>query len=67
MSLRSFHLFFITVASLMACGIAYMEYVNWRELGSTVHLAGCCVSIAAALSLMVYAVFFFRKTRKLHL
>lgn len=65
MSLRAFHLFFIFVASLMALGIAYIEYVNYGEVGSTMHLAGSCVSIAAAVALWVYAVIFFRKTRKL--
>lgn len=67
MSLRSFHIFFIVIASLMAWGIAWIEYVNYGDVGSTMHLAFSCASIAAALSLMVYAVYFFRKTRKLAL
>lgn len=53
------------MASLMFCGVAYIEYVNWKDVGSAIHLAGCCASIVAALALLVYAVFFFRKTKKL--
>jgi len=49
----------------MAGGVAYLEYVTWKELGETIHLVGCCASIVAAIALLVYAVFFFRKTKKL--
>jgi uncharacterized protein (DUF486 family) len=65
MSLRAFHIFFIIIASLMAWGIAYIEYVNYGEVGSMMHLVGSCASMVAAVSLWVYAVIFFRKTRKL--
>lgn len=65
MSLRSFHIFFICVASLMTAGMSWMEYVNWQETGGSIHLTGSCAGAAAALGLLVYAVFFFRKTRKL--
>ena len=65
MSLRAFHIFFIIIASLMAWGIAYIEYVNYGDVGSMMHLVFSCASIVAALCLMVYAVFFFRKTRNL--
>ena len=54
MSLRAFHIFFITIASLMAWGIAYIEYVNYGEVGSAMHLVFSCASIVAALSLMMW-------------
>jgi len=65
MSLRSFHIFFIAVAALLACGVGYMEYVNWQEVGRTIHLVGCCASGVAAVALLVYDVVFYRKTRNL--
>lgn len=65
MSLRSFHIFFICVASLVAGGMGYIEYVNWQDSGRPGYLAGCCAGGVAALALLVYAVFFFRKTRRL--
>lgn len=65
MSIRAFHIFFICMASLMAWGVAYIEYVNYGDVGTKMHLLFSCGSIVAAVGLMFYAVFFYRKTRKI--
>jgi hypothetical protein len=65
MSLRFFHIFFIVVAALMSAGVAFIEYWNYTDVHGAVHLLGTAAGIVASLSLLAYAVIFFRKTRNL--
>ena len=65
MSLRFFHLFFITVASLMAFGCALIEYSNYSAGHATLHLAGMVGAIVVGAGLLVYGGWFFRKSKKL--
>jgi len=64
MSLRFFHLFFITIASLMAFGCAFIEYSNYDVEHATLHLAGMTGSVMAGVVLLVYGACFYKKSKK---
>jgi len=64
MSLRFFHLFFITVASLMSFGCALIEYSNYGVEHAALHLAGMIGAVIAGVSLLVYGACFYRKSKK---
>ncbi|MEA3210486.1 MAG: hypothetical protein QOE70_3543 [Chthoniobacter sp.] len=59
MSLKGFHIFFITLSILLAAGCAVWAFVNdvARPFG--------IVSSLVAMALVVYGVSFIRKTRRL--
>jgi len=59
MSLKAFHLFFIVLAILLAAGCAAWGFVN--ELAPAFGLT--CSGIAVAL--LIYGVYFLKKSRKL--
>ena len=65
MSLKGFHIVFITFSVLlaMACG-AWCLWVN-SVAGAQVYTVGAVVSFAAALGLTVYGVWFFKKMKRL--
>lgn len=67
MSLKGFHIVFIVFSTLLAlaCG-AWCVWVN-LVVGAPVFLAGAIVSFAAALALVIYGVWFFKKMKRLHL
>jgi len=65
MSLRFFHLFFITIAALMAFGCGYIEYSNYTAQHAPLHLAGIAGAAAVGAGLLVYGVFFYKKSKKL--
>lgn len=59
MSLRAFHVLFIILAILMAAGCAWWAFANGVTPAFGVS------SAAVAIGLIIYAVFFLRKTKKL--
>jgi hypothetical protein len=59
MSLRAFHILFILLAILMAAGCAWWAFAN--EVAPAFGIA-CAV---AAVGLVIYGVFFLKKSRKL--
>jgi len=59
MSLKGFHIFFIIIAILLAAGCAAWGFVN--ELAPAFGII--CSGIAAAL--LLYGIFFLKKSRKL--
>lgn len=65
MSLKAFHVFFITLATLMCLGVAGWNGSAWMAGGSAVHLLASAGWAAAAIGLTVYAVLFLRKYRSL--
>lgn len=65
MSLRFFHLVFITISTLLCLGIAGWEYQNFRASGASAHLVGVGVTTICAIALMSYGVWFFRKSKRL--
>ena len=67
MSLRGFHIVFITMSTLLALGGgAWCLSVN-RAAGAPVYLAGAIFCFAAAAALLVYGVWFYRKMKRLRI
>lgn len=67
MSLKGFHIVFIIFSTLLAVGIgAWCIWVNLVE-GEPVYLAGAIFSFVAAVGLIVYGVWFYRKMKRLRI
>jgi len=64
MSLRFFHLFFITLAAVMAFGCFFIEYLNYAVEGSSLHLGGMIGSGMIGGGLLLYAAIFYQKSKK---
>jgi hypothetical protein len=65
MSLKGFHILFITVSTLLALGIgAWCLWVNSVE-GTPVFRIGAICSFVAAVALMIYGVWFYHMKTKL--
>lgn len=67
MSLKGFHLVFITITTLLSFGIGvWCLWIN--SLGpSTGYVIGAVCSFVAALALLVYGCWFWRKMKRLRL
>ena len=65
MSLRAFHIVFITASGLLAAFCAAWAVSQYRTDPSAVYLAGAALSVACVGALAVYATMFQRKTRNL--
>ena len=67
MSLRGFHIVFIVFSTLLALGAG--GWCIWVDLveGAPVFLAGAVCSFVAAIVLIVYGVWFYRKMKRLRL
>ena len=67
MSLKGFHIVFIVFSTLLALGTG--GWCIWVDLveGAPLYLAGAIVSFAAAIALVIYGVWFYRKMKRLHL
>ena len=67
MSLKGFHIVFITFSTLLACVLGvWCIRVNLAE-GAPVYLAGAIGSFLAAVALIVYGVWFYRKMKRLRI
>jgi len=67
MSLKGFHIVFITVSMLLALGVgAWCLWVNSVE-GTPVFRIGAVCSFVAAVALMIYGVWFYRKMKRLRI
>ncbi len=67
MSLKGFHILFITCSTLLALGCgAWCIWVNLVE-GVPIYLAGAIGSFAAAAALVVYGIWFYRKMKRLQI
>lgn len=67
MSLKGFHIVFITFSTLLAFVLGvWCIRVNLAE-GAPVYLAGAIGSFAAAIVLIVYGVWFYRKMKRLRI
>ena len=67
MSLKGFHIVFIVFSTLLAlaCG-AWCIWVNF-VVGTPVFLLGAIVSFVAALALVLYGVWFYKKMKRLRI
>jgi hypothetical protein len=67
MSLKGFHILFITVSTLLALGVgAWCLWVNSME-GAPVFRMGAIGAFVVAAALMVYGVWFYRKMKRLRI
>ena len=67
MSLKGFHIVFITASTLLALGIGvWCLWVNSIE-GAPIFLAGSIGAFVAAASLIVYGIYFYRKMKRLRI
>ena len=67
MTLKGFHIVFISVSTLLALGVgAWCLWVNSVE-GAPVFRVGAIGAFGAAVVLMIYGVCFFRKMKRLRL
>ena len=67
MSLKGFHIVFIVFSTLLALGAGV--WCVWVDLveGAPVYLAGAVGSFLAAIALIVYGVWFYRKMKRLNI
>jgi predicted Co/Zn/Cd cation transporter (cation efflux family) len=65
MSLRAFHLLFITVSAMLAAFCAAWAVTHYRLDHTASYAAGAIVSVVCAGTLAVYGAMFQRKTRNL--
>ena len=67
MSLKGFHIVFITFSILLALGCG--AWCIWVDLttGTRTYLVGAVGSFLAALVLFIYGIWFYRKMKRLHL
>jgi hypothetical protein len=67
MSLRGFHIVFIVFSTLLALGTGV--WCIWIDLveGAPVFIIGAICSFVAAIGLIVYGVWFYRKMKRLRL
>ena len=67
MSLKAFHIVFIIFSTLLALGVGL--WCVWVDLveGAPIYLAGAIASFVAAIALMVYGVWFYRKMKRLRI
>ena len=67
MSLKGFHIVFITFSTLLALGIAgWCVWVN-LTVGEPVYLAGAIAGFLSASALVAYGIWFYRKMKRLRL
>ena len=67
MSLKGSHIVFIIFSTLLATGTGV--WCIWVDLveGVPIYLAGAIASFAAAIALIVYGVWFYRKMKRLRI
>ncbi len=67
MSLKVFHIVFIVFSTLLALGVG--GWCIWVDLveGAPIYLAGAIFSFIAAVVLVVYGVWFYRKMKRLRI
>lgn len=67
MSLKGFHIFFIVASTLLALGVGvWCVRINLAE-GAPVYLAGAIGAFIAAIALVIYGVWFYRKMKRLRI
>lgn len=65
MSLKGFHVVFITAAIVLAAGMAWWCFAAYRHAEGGAYLGGCLASLLVAATLATYETWFLRKSRRL--
>ena len=63
MSLKAFHVLFVTLSTLLAVGFGLWSAERFLEAGGAAPLAWAVAGFAAAASLVTYGLWFLRKLR----
>jgi len=63
MSLKSFHIVFIALATVLSLVFAGWEFEHFLTSGDILQLAGALLAVAAAVGLVIYGIRFLRKLR----
>jgi hypothetical protein len=67
MSLKGFHIVFITFSTMLALGIgSWCVWVN-LNVGEPAYLVGAAAGFASAVALVIYGFWFYRKMKRLRL
>jgi hypothetical protein len=66
MSLKSFHIVFVTVSTLLFLFLVLWSFVLTPENSTTATALGY-VGIGGAIMMLVYGVYFYRKARRIHI
>lgn len=67
MTLKGFHIVFITFSTLLALGLGgWCVWLNMM-LGVQSYLVGAACSFAAAFALFIYGIWFYRKMKRLRI
>ena len=67
MSLKAFHIFFISLSTVLALGFATWEIKGYLADGSLSQLMTGVLSIGAAIGLVVYGFYFMKKLKHVRL
>ena len=62
-SLKEFHIVFITTSVLLSLGFAYWGLTQYNELHSSRYVGTCILSLIAAIGLTIYEVAFIKKMK----
>ena len=66
MSLKSFHIVFVTVSTLLFAFLALWSFILSPEKSAMINALGY-VGIGGAIVMMAYGVYFYRKAQRLHI
>ncbi|MFT3991994.1 MAG: hypothetical protein QM680_11345 [Luteolibacter sp.] len=64
MSIKGFHLVFVTVSTLLCLFLAVWSFVLAQEVSSLTKAIGC-VGIAGMVGMPIYGIYFYRKASKI--
>ena len=62
-SLKEFHIVFITASILLSLGFATWGFVQYNELHDMIYVGASLLSVMAAMGLVIYEIFFIRKIK----
>jgi hypothetical protein len=66
MSLKGFHIVFVTISTLLFLFLALWSFVLTPESSTIATVLGY-VGVAGAVTMPVYGVYFYRKARRIHI
>ncbi len=63
MSLKAFHIFFISLSVILTFGFAVWAFQSYNANGGIVMLLGSILSVVAGAGLIIYAIYFLKKLK----
>jgi len=66
MSLKSFHIIFITIVSLATIFVGYLFYSEWSAYNETRYLIFTVLSVIFCIGLIVYSKWFLKEISKIN-